>query len=70
MSGSDMLVTVKPTVEMAMLATEKLRSLNSSSGTSGSLLVRACVQMKRPSTTTPVMMSAHTVIGPQITPQS
>ena len=69
-SGSDMLVTAKPTVEIEMFAIEKLRSVKSSSGTSGSFLVRACVQTNRPRTSTPAMMSDHTVIGPQMTPQS
>ena len=45
-----MLVTVNPTVEIAMFETLKLRSLNSSSGTRGSFLVRAWVQMKIPMT--------------------
>ena len=70
MSGSDMLVTAKPTVEIARFETAKLRSRNSSSGTSGSVFVLACVQMKMPITITPAMITIQTVIGPQITPQS
>ena len=68
--GSDMLVTANPTAEIPRLDIEKFRSRNSGSGTRGSLLVLACCQMNSPSTATPVRMSPHTVIGPQMTPQS
>ncbi|CAH0134567.1 hypothetical protein SRABI128_00157 [Microbacterium sp. Bi128] len=54
-----MLVTVKPTAAIAMLAIEKLRSRNSSSGTRGSVLLRAWVQMNRAMTATPAATIAQ-----------
>ena len=43
---------------MALLETEKLRSLKRLSGTSGSLLLRACQNTNRARNTTPVTIIA------------
>ena len=42
MSGNAIDVIVKPTVVMAALASEKLRSRNNDNGTSGSRVLRRC----------------------------
>ena len=59
-SGSDMLVTVNPTMATPVLASAKLRSPNSPSGTRGSPRVSFCCQRNSPSTTTPAPIIPHT----------
>src|SRR3954451_4183314 len=65
-SGNAIAVIANPTVVIATFASEKLRSLNSPSGSNGSPRLRDCQKMKIASTTRPEMISDHTVIGPLI----
>ena len=60
----------KPTSEIAAFESEKVRSRKSPSGSSGSAGLKRCHTTKPTSTTMPVMMRPHTVIGPTMTPQS
>ena len=53
MNGKAIAVIEKPIVVIAMLASEKLRSPKSRSGSSGSLVLRACHQMNAPRTSRP-----------------
>jgi len=55
---------------MEMLASEKLRSANSSSGISGSRRLCACHQTKIAISTSPAMIRPQTVMGPAMVPQS
>ncbi len=52
-----------------MLAREKLRSRNSSSGTSGSRFTRDCHHTNAPNRIAPTMSNSGTEIGPAICPQ-
>ncbi len=70
MSGKAREVIAKPIVVITTLASEKLRSRNRNSGTSGSALLRACQKMKSANTTRPAMIRLQTVIGPVMVPQS
>ena len=63
-----MLVTAPPTVMIAMLASEKLRSLKSLSGTNGSPLVRACQSTNTPRKNTPTVINSGTETIPLIVP--
>ncbi len=69
-SGNAIAVTPNPTVVIARLASEKFRSRNSASGSSGSEGLRACQTMNTAITTSPAMISDQTVTGPRIVPQS
>ncbi len=57
-------------VVIAMLASEKLRSPKSRSGSSGSRVLCACHHTKTPSTSTPAAMSNGTEMMPEMVPQS
>ena len=69
-NGNAMPVMANPTVVIAALDSEKLRSRNSDSGTSGSPRMWPCHQMKTPSTTTPNPISSGTERNPVMVPQS
>lgn len=60
MSGTNSAVTANPTVAMAILAREKLRSLKRFSGSSGSFRLTACHHRNRPMTTTPAPIPDQT----------
>ena len=64
-----MAVIASPMNAIATLASEKLRSLNRPSGTSGSAFVLACQSTKSPSRTTPAMIRCQEPIGPRNGPQ-
>ncbi len=63
-------MTVKPTVVIAMLASEKFRSLKSDRGSSGSPVLNFCHRTKTTSTAMPLMIRPQTVMGPAMVPQS
>src|SRR5215217_8057055 len=65
-SGKAIAVMPNATVVIATLASEKFRSLNNPSGTSGSPLFTDCQSTKPANTTSPEMISDHTEIGPLI----
>ena len=63
-------VMEKPTALIAMLDSEKLRSRNRPSGTSGSVRIRLCQKMNSPKMTRPATISSGTERKPVIGPQS
>lgn len=56
-------ITVAPIIAIATFATEKLRSRNSDSGTSGSRRITACQRTNTASTSTPARIIPGTVTG-------
>ena len=70
MSGRLIPVMVNPTVVIAAAPTAKLRSRNSLSGRSGSPRCTRCHHTNTMSTMAPVTIMPHTLMGPQMMPQS
>ena len=70
MNGNAIAVIEKPIVVIATLASEKLRSRKSRSGSSGSRVLCACHHTKTPSTSRPAAMSSGTEMNPVMVPQS
>ena len=60
-SGNAILIATTPIAEIATFDTEKLRSLNRLSGTSGSRELMACQPMNSASTIMPAMIRPHTL---------
>ena len=61
--GNAIVRVCAPIAAIAIFDTEKLRSLNSPSGTNGSLRLMACHTIKRVNTMMPAIIMPHTLTG-------